>query len=86
MDRGRCKGKQPFIHLKACPVKNYFLLEIQNSMIPSPYGQLFHSSKPNPEFHGLGLKQIQDTVKKNHGQFDISIKEEIFCLSLMLPL
>lgn len=80
------KGKQPFIHLKACPVKNYFLLEIQNSMIPSPYGQLFHSSKPNPEFHGLGLKQIQDTVKKNHGQFDISIKKEIFCLSLMLPL
>lgn len=82
----KCKEKQPFIHLEGRPVKTYFLLEIQNSMIPNSNKEIFHTSKPNPEFHGLGLKQIRDTVKKNHGELDISIKKEIFSLSLMLPL
>lgn len=82
----KCKEKQPFIRLEGRTVKTYFLLEIQNSIVPNPDKPFFHTSKPNPEFHGFGLKQIQDAVKKNHGEWDISIKKGVFSLSLMLPL
>ena len=68
-----CGGESPFINI-SIQKKNdsYVNINILNRSIKKPvqnkYGD-FISDKPDKTMHGLGLKSIKSTIKKNGGEF-----------------
>ena len=48
-------------------------------------GERFLTTKPNREFHGIGLSSIRYSVEKYHGEMTISRREHIFTLRILIP-
>ena len=67
-------------------VKKCFLLEIRNSTDTQDFRELEYSRKRNPEEHGLGVLNIRDVVHQYQGTMNIEIKENIFHLSILIPM
>ena len=40
----------------------------------------------NKHLHGIGLKSVNQTVKKYGGEFEVSKKDDIFNAKLMIPM
>ena len=85
------------ITLKSRAGKGLFCLEISNPdtgkpNVPSPpgkipgHGLIPPTSKPDKANHGLGLKSIQEIVKRYHGSMEIQTENNVFNLFLYLPL
>ena len=58
-----------FIQVSICQNKSFVVIQVTNSAHQNPFtadGRLV-TNKEEPEFHGLGLKSIQDTVDKYNG-------------------
>lgn len=75
-----------FIKIQAEPVKKFFLLEIQNSTDTTNKQENGPSTKENPLEHGIGLLNISDVVRNYGGTTDISVKDGIFTISILIPL
>jgi len=50
------------------------------------HGLIPPTSKPDKANHGLGLKSIQEIVKRYHGSMEIQTENNVFNLFLYLPL
>lgn len=68
-----------FISVKSGIVKSYLILEFKNSIEDD------NLKKSNTYTPGIGLGNIKAIVNKYDGIMDISIKPDMFILSLMLP-
>lgn len=71
--------------------KNYMVLRIRNTysgrrIILDEKHMLPKTSKNDSREHGIGLKNVKETVKKNGGIFSIDVEAKVFQVSLMLPL
>jgi len=42
------------------------------------------TTKKDIEYHGFGIGNIKDAVKRNHGMFDIDIKNSVYSITVML--
>ena len=58
-------------------VKNSFNSECQNG------GKQWRTHKENADYHGYGLENIKDSVKKYSGVFDIETESNIFILKIL---
>lgn len=76
-----------FISVKSCIVKSYLILEFKNSTInKNVMTASLISKKENSDMHGIGLESMKAAADKYNGIMDISLKPNLFLLSLMLPL
>ena len=69
-----------FIQVSIRQNKNFVVIQVTNSAYRNPFttdGRLV-TDKENPEFHGLGLKSIQDTVDKYNGYLTNSYADHRF--------
>lgn len=69
-----------FIQVSIRQNKNFVVIQVTNSASRNPFttdGKLI-TDKENPEFHGLGLKSIQDTVDKYNGYLTNSYENHRF--------
>lgn len=66
---------------------NMLFTEIRNQMVGSIHvkeDQLLETSKKEKHLHGIGLKNIQDCVKKYDGEMQITTKDHTFILTFIL--
>lgn len=75
-----------FIRIQAKTVKKCFLLEVQNSTDTTNKLENGLSAKENPLEHGIGLLNISDVVRNYSGVADISVKDGIFTISILIPI
>ena len=75
-----------FIRIQAKIVKKCFLLEVQNSTDTTNKLENGLSAKENPLEHGIGLLNISDVVRNYSGVADISVKDGIFTISILIPI
>ena len=89
-----------FINIHAHIVKKCLLIEITNSaeMITSPAKEVKQSDNVNNHIrsnndtkqlgymkHGIGLRNVKDTIDKYNGTLDIGADDNIFRISILLP-
>lgn len=75
------------IHLNAAAQKGVLAVNIQNPCKNTgAAGSFPQTTKKDAENHGLGLRSIQETVKKYDGNMEIKQEEEGFNLFLYLPM
>ena len=75
-----------FLMMYAKTVKKCFLLEVRNSADTHDIQELEYSRKRNPEEHGFGFLNIRDVVNQYHGTMNVEIKENVFSLSILVPI
>ena len=78
--------KDKYINIQAGTVKKCFLLEVNNPTDASSGQVIGATSKKTPGKHGIGLLNISDVVESYNGVTDISIKDGIFTISILIPL
>ena len=71
------KSSEKIIDLSINKVNGFDILTCLNSCAQKPQviGKNLKSTKNDSGFHGLGIKSIQNTVKKYHGEFEWSFNE-----------
>lgn len=73
-------SQRRFIQVSICQNKSFVVIQVINSAHRNPFtadGRLV-TNKEDPEFHGLGLKSIQDTVNKYNGYLTNSYQDHTF--------
>lgn len=73
-------SQRRFIQVSICQNKSFVVIQVTNSVHRNPFtadGRLV-TNKEDPEFHGLGLKSIQDTVDKYNGYLTNSYEDHQF--------
>lgn len=79
-------SQRRFIQVSIHQNKNFVVIQVTNSTHRNPFtadGRLI-TNKENPEFHGLGLKSIQDTVDKYNGYLTNSYEDHQFTSEALL--
>ena len=79
------KEAEPFIEVKIKPVKEYIIICISNKYTGDDMS-LKSTKHNNKHLHGIGLKSVNQTVKKYGGEFEVSKKDDIFNAKLMIPM
>lgn len=77
---------QRFIALKAAIVKNYFVLSITNSFngVMNIQSDCICSTKPNSEYHGIGLESVRNIVNQYNGTMSVQYTQNEFIISIMM--
>ena len=73
-------SQRRFIQVSIRQNKSFVVIQVINSAYRNPFtadGRLV-TNKEDPEFHGLGLKSIQDTVDKYNGYLTNSYEDHTF--------
>ena len=84
------QGDGAKVYLKMKHGRDYASFELKNTIV-SGNVQTDHRSKlplthkQDLSKHGLGLGNVRQAVEDTHGKFSWSIKEEFFCIELILP-
>lgn len=79
-------SQRRFIQVSIHQNKNFVVIQVTNSTYRNPFtadGRLI-TNKEDPEFHGLGLKSIQDTVDKYNGYLTNSYEDHQFTSEALL--
>lgn len=74
------EGQNRFVQVSIRQNKSFVVIQVTNSTWRNPFtadGRLV-TDKDHPEFHGLGLKSIQDTVDKYNGYLTNSYEDHQF--------
>ena len=81
----RASGK--LIYVSICKKRGYDVITVKNKTDKSVLDENpdLHSTKPDNQNHGCGVKQIKDIVEKYDGMTDIYEEEGMFCISMMIP-
>ena len=82
-----------YIRIRSGAVKKCFLLEVENSAekgadAPAALrnaGKFRHSTKENPEEHGIGLLNVRETVEKYGGVMNAQVRDGAVVVSVLLP-
>ena len=68
---------------------NQIILSVKNSIADMPVridGELVSTKKDQEESHGIGLKNITEVIEKYNGKHVIDFDEEMFSVSMIIPL
>lgn len=79
-------GKDRYIDIQAGTVKKCFLLEVKNPTDATDVQTVKTTSKNTPGKHGIGLLNVGDVAESYNGVTDISVKDGIFTISILIPL
>lgn len=74
------KGPKRWIHVTIRKIGDLLLFKIQNSIghVPDRKGKFLRSTKENVGLHGIGLKNVRETVEKYYGELRYSYDSESF--------
>ncbi|MCI8484256.1 MAG: sensor histidine kinase [Lachnospiraceae bacterium] len=85
---GQKEEKLRKIQIRSFCRKQMFLIEVENTFTGTLQWEekedLPLSSKKDAFCHGLGLKNIRQVAEKYHGAIDIELRQDLFCLTVML--
>ena len=78
--------EQPEVEMHVYPVKDYLCIFARNKadgaqLKANPH---LHTTKRNPEMHGIGLQVVREITEKYHGWVDISTEDACFTVQIML--
>ena len=77
--------EKAFVSLNAKQKGNMLLLTMENSFSGTlKWEEEFPSSVKSGSNHGFGLKNIKSCVEKYYGKISVQVKENKFCLTIML--
>lgn len=79
------------IQLKAGKVREFLSIVCENSMREGQAKRIqveeeLKTTKEDKEYHGYGIKNIEGAVHKYGGEMSIVVRDQMFCLSIMIPL
>ena len=83
----KCNGKR-FLKLKCVYEAGDFILSVRNSydgQLNIVGEQLHTTKKKNRESHGIGLKNVQQIIKKNKGYYVMNYTDTEFYISIIIP-
>lgn len=85
------KDGKRYLRVRVMKNKDYLMIRVSNSIqgaVPRQNKRtgLPETSKKDKENHGIGLRNVKETVEKVRGIFNIEIGRDIFTVSIMLPL
>ena len=83
------KSKEKMLKLKFVIEDNQIILSVKNSIADMPVridGELVSTKKDQEESHGIGLKNITEVIEKYNGKHVIDFDEEMFSVSMIIPL
>lgn len=72
--------KESFIKIKFLQGRQFFSIEIENTMNPDISGKWKEEEKGN---HGYGLKNVKEVVEQNNGNLEIEQNGEVFIVKVM---
>lgn len=79
------KTKEKFIIIDIASDKKYVKIQIENSSLPVKIkDNTILTTKRNTVLHGYGLKSIRQTIKKYNGHMNISYKDGITTLIILM--
>lgn len=84
------KDVERYLKIEFWVEKNYMGMKIKNSysgekIVMDDKNNIPKTSKNNREEHGIGIKNVKETVEKNSGIFDMNINDKEFTVSIILP-
>lgn len=77
------------IKMKFVIEDNQIILSVKNSKAELPTqvdGKIVTSKTDHPGEHGIGLKNVEEVVEKYNGAYVIDFDNELFSISMMIPL
>lgn len=77
------KEENPYIEVNIKQEKSFLIIGIKNKCTSLPEKNK-KTTKSQPEFHGIGLKSVQNTVKKYDGEMVFGIKKNEFVVSILI--
>ena len=83
------KSKEKMLKMKFVIEDNQIILSVKNSIADMPVridGELVSTKKDQEESHGIGLKNITEVIEKYNGKHVIDFDEEMFSVSMIIPL
>lgn len=80
-----------YLDVRVMKNRRYLMLKVRNSIQEPVCGLdkrtgLPETSKEDKENHGIGLRNVKETVEKRGGIFNIDIRQKEFTAAIMLPL
>ena len=75
--------KYIFVNVRA--KERFLVIVIKNSM-RGVYEPNKQTSKANSSFHGYGLTNVQKSVRKYNGEYNINVSDDEFVISVVLPI
>lgn len=83
------QAKEKVVKMKFVIEDNQIILSVKNSIAELPTqvdGKIVTSKTDHPEEHGIGLKNVEEVVEKYNGGYVIDFDNELFSISMMIPL
>lgn len=88
----KLKAKEPgadaFIRFVSLQKGNLLVFKVENSfdgeLVQKPQEEFPITDKPDKENHGMGFRNMKNTVEKYHGTMDFMVKGRVFILSMMM--
>ena len=81
-------GADAFIRFASLQKGNLLILKVENSfdgkLTQKPQAEFPITDKPDKENHGMGLRNIKNTVEKYQGTMDFKVRNRVFILSMMM--
>lgn len=84
----KCSGEK-VVEIKASVIQGYFALSASNPFsedIKIKNNHIIETTKPDKEYHGFGLMNIEHVVKKYDGNMRISIDKNIFTIEITMKI
>lgn len=84
----KCNGEK-VIEIKSSVIQGYFALSASNPFsedIKIKNNHIIETTKPDKEYHGFGLMNIEHVVKKYDGDMRISIDNNIFTIDITMKI
>ncbi len=82
----RLPREQRFVETRMGMEKGFLVLEVTNRTAMKSVREMKQSRKEEPEQHGFGLKNMEEIVRERNGVLKKELNEDVFCLSVLLPL
>ena len=78
------------IQLRAGKIRNFLSIACENSIREEQAEKIrkeeeLKTTKEDKQNHGYGIKNIESVVHRYGGEISISIKESMFCISMIIP-
>lgn len=83
------KSKEKMLKMKFVIEDNQIILSVKNTIANMPIridGELITTKKDREESHGIGLKNVTAVIEKYNGKHVIDFDEEMFSISMIIPL
>lgn len=88
--RLQCKEKGnracPFVSIQAGAVKKCFFMEVKNSTDPADQERHVFLHKTDSKGYGIGLLNVDDVVRRYDGVLNTEIQDDIFVISILIPM